>query len=336
MAFEIRRGTNVGGWLSQSKRRGQERRKFFTEADVRRLAGLGFDHIRLPVDEEQLWDESGRREPEAWELLEGCLDWCEGAGMRVVVDLHILRTHYFNAPERPLFTQAGEPKRFAGLWRDLSAGLRGRSRDRVAYELMNEPVADDARDWNRVYRFPYEAIREAEPDRTIVLGSNEWSQAKTFDGLEVPEGDAHLILTFHYYNSMIITHYRAQWIRECREYTGPIHYPGTPISPEDFGRLDGELQGLLAKWNYPHDASVMKAEMAAPLAVRERTGLPLYCGEFGVTGATPDALRAAWCGDVRRVCEKLGIAWSVWTYKGGFGLYDMDGSATGVVAALTS
>ena len=60
--FVVRRGTNLSHWLSQSRRRGAERRAFFTAADVRRLADWGFDHLRLPVDEEQLWTPDGRCE----------------------------------------------------------------------------------------------------------------------------------------------------------------------------------------------------------------------------------------------------------------------------------
>jgi endoglucanase len=179
--FSIRRGTNLGGWLSQSKLRGAERRARISRDDIRKLAGWGFDHVRLPVDEEQLWDADGRREPEAWELMNAALDWSAAAGLRVIVDLHILRSHYFNAPQRPLFTDPQAPAHFADLWRDLSAGLRNRPTDQVAYELMNEAVADQHADWNRVLMHPYRAIREGEPARLIVIGSNLWNQAYTFE-----------------------------------------------------------------------------------------------------------------------------------------------------------
>lgn len=89
--MDLQRGTNISHWLSQSTRRGADRRGGFTHTDVRRLADLGFDHLRLPVDEEQMWDERGNREPEAWELMASFLDWCHADGLRVVVDLHILR-----------------------------------------------------------------------------------------------------------------------------------------------------------------------------------------------------------------------------------------------------
>ena len=335
MSFEIRRGTNISHWLSQSDRRGRERQAWFTREDVRQIAGLGLDHLRLPIDEEQMWNEAGGREPEAWDLMNACLDWCGQEGLRAVVDLHILRSHYFNARTTPrLFTDPAESLKFAALWRDLSAALRTRPIDRVAYELMNEPVAPDAKDWNRVYRHPYRAIRELEPGRIVVLGSNLWSQARTFDALDVPENDPNLILTFHYYNPMFVTHYRASWVTECKAYAGPVRYPGTPLTPEDFRRAQADMPGLTDDWNKPYDAAVMEADLAKPLAVAARTRLPLYCGEFGVLNTVPPASRIAWYRDFASVLNKHRIAWANWDYKGGFGLFDGDGKPTAALDGL--
>src|SRR5690606_9952533 len=93
-SFEIKRGTNIAHWLSQSNRRGAERASFFTRKDIDFIDSVGFDHIRLPVDEVQLWNAEGKRHEEAFGLLRECLRWCNDAGLRVVLDLHILRAHY--------------------------------------------------------------------------------------------------------------------------------------------------------------------------------------------------------------------------------------------------
>src|SRR5688572_27109200 len=73
--FTIKRGTNIAHWLSQSNRRGEARATFFTEKDITYLDSVGFDHIRLPIDEVQMWDESGARLDSAFQLLEECLSW---------------------------------------------------------------------------------------------------------------------------------------------------------------------------------------------------------------------------------------------------------------------
>jgi endoglucanase len=185
--FHISRGVNISHWLSQSRRRGQGRRAYFTEKDVAYIAGLSYDHIRLPVDEEQLWDEGGNKEEEAFRLLNNAIKWSREHNLRVVVDLHILRSHHFNAEEKPLWTDPKAQEKFFQLWSDLSSELREYPVNRVAYELMNEPVADDPEDWNRLVGKAVKVIRKTEPDRKIVIGSNKWQSANTFDQLRIPE-----------------------------------------------------------------------------------------------------------------------------------------------------
>jgi len=84
MPFQVSKGTNISHWLSQSNRRGAERAAWFTEKDVQYIAGLrgpadarglggGFDHLRIPIDEEQMWDKQGRKEAQAFDLLDAAL-----------------------------------------------------------------------------------------------------------------------------------------------------------------------------------------------------------------------------------------------------------------------
>jgi len=87
--FDIKRGVNISHWLSQSKRRGEERKAYFKEADVKAIAKGGFDHIRLPIDEEQLWDETGNKEAEAFGSLHEALGWAIKYNLKILVDLHI-------------------------------------------------------------------------------------------------------------------------------------------------------------------------------------------------------------------------------------------------------
>lgn len=332
--ISLERGTNISHWLSQSPRRGSEREAWFSRDDVQRIAALGFDHIRLPIDEVQMWGDDGSQDDAAFALLDAALDWCAEAGMRAIVDLHILRSHYFNASNVPaLFTDPREGARFVELWETLSAHLRQRPVGQVAYELMNEPVAPDAAGWNRVAGPAFARLRSLEPERTLILGSNHFNSVTTFQDLAVPEGDAHCILTFHYYQPMLVTHYTARWVRTAA-YAGPINYPGLPAPEEAVRILPEPLRSDVQKWNTPCDASQMAADLSAPLAVRARTGCPLYCGEFGCYGATPQAVRLAWYRDIIAAFRSEGIGWANWDYKGSFGLIDASGADTGIAATL--
>lgn len=325
MTFTIRRGTNISHWLSQSKRRGAERLAFFTEADVRRLKGWGFDHIRLPVDEEQLWTEDGYPDAEGMRLLNAALDWCESAGLRVLVDLHILRSHYFMQEDNPpLFANPCEAAKFVELWLELSHCLQARPAGLVAYELLNEAVARNHADWNRVASAAFTALREAEPERTIVLGSNWFNVPENFDKLWIPD-DRHTILTFHFYKPMLVTHYQAAWT-DTPLYTGRIQYPGkVALDP---------VPAALGKYDLEYDRAAMARDIALPVTKRRETGHALYCGEFGCFEKAPMPVRLAWYRDIGAVFAEHDIAWANWDYKGGFGLLTGNGTESGVRAAL--
>lgn len=322
--FQVRRGTNISHWLSQSDRRGADRAAFFTERDVEFLAEIGFDHLRIPVDEEQLWDESGQPIEEAFSLLLSALDWCRAHHLWAIVDLHILRSHHFNAGERPLWTDPAAQDHFLDLWRDLSARLHRYPADRVAYELMNEPVAENPEDWNRLVARAVTVLRRLEPERTLVIGSNRWQSADTFDQLEIPEGDPNILLSFHFYTPMALTHYRAGWTK-VGEYRGPVSYPGVVVRNEDLAGLPEDLVAALQDSNRLYDRSILKSRLEKPLAVARRLGLPLYCGEWGVYHRAPREPRLRWYRDMRDVLEANGIGWATWDYKGGFGIVDSAG-----------
>jgi len=332
MAFSLRRGTNIAHWLSLSNHRGAERAAFFTADDVRRIKNWGFDHIRIPIDEEQMWDAQGRREPEAWDLLNQALDWCHAADLRIIVDLHVLRQHFFNPKiVPPLFADPGAAEKFTALWHDLSDHLKRRSVNSVAYELMNEPVAPNADDWNRVALRAFAHLRRQETKRYIVLGSNRWNSTDTFDQLRITD-DPRCILTFHFYLPMLITHYWAEWWAGGA-YLGPVHYPGAPVAREDLELLEPELRKLVDEHNQPFGPREMEEALAKPLAVRLKTGLPVYCGEFGCYCKCPKPLRLAWYRDVIALFKKHNIGWANWNYKGGFGLL-CNGQDTGLAEVL--
>ena len=178
--FRIKRGTNISHWLSQSEQRGEARRLHIQEDDFARLEQLGFDFVRIPIDEEQFWDEKGTKLPEAWDLLKNALDWSRKHNLRAIVDLHIIRSHYFNAVNEgdkaanTLFTSEKAQEDLINLWRQLSDFLKDRSNDWVAYEFMNEPVAEEHEQWNQLIAKVHKALRELEPQRTLVIGSNLW------------------------------------------------------------------------------------------------------------------------------------------------------------------
>lgn len=333
--FSIWKGINISHWLSQSDARGEKRAAYFTEEDVKFLAEAGFDHLRIPIDEEQMFTPEGDKEEEAFKLLHNALAWCKKYHLKAVVDLHILRSHHFNAKEKPLFTDRNEQLRFYDLWKQLSSELKRYSNNFLAYELMNEPVADDHEQWNKLVDECVATIRELEPKRTLVIGSNRWQGYETVSHLRLPENDPNIIISFHYYNPFILTHYRASWT-DMKDYTGPVHYPGKLIADDDLQQLPDNLKQRFAYWNKEvYNKGVIESHFKQVLEVAKRYNLPVYCGEFGCINQTPQADKERWYTDVVSLFDQYGIARANWDYKGSFSVASKDQEQTNVIKILT-
>jgi endoglucanase len=164
-----------------------------------------------------------------------------------------------------------------------------------------------------------EALRKTEPERFIVIGSNMWQKTETFDQLRVPQKDPYIILSFHLYEPMLITHYQAPWT-SVGKYEGPVQYPGKPIKEEDLKEVSPEIRETIQSSNKYYDKSVLENLLEKPLNLARENNLQLYCGEWGVYKATPKEPALQWYEDVRDILEKNNIAWAIWDYKGSFGI----------------
>ena len=329
--FRIQRGTNVSHWLSQNNEdRGEARRQHIQEDDFARLDSLGFDFVRLPIDEVQFWDEEGNKLPEAWELMTNAINWAEKHHLRTIVDLHIIRSHYFNAVNEgqadanTLFTSEESQQQLIDMWYQLSDVLKGYSVDSVAYEFMNEPVADDHEQWNQLIAKVHKALREREPQRTLVIGSNMWQGYETMKYLKVPEGDKNIILSFHYYNPMILTHYGAWWT-PVGKYTGKVNYPGVLVSKEDYEASSDSVKALIDENHFNTqvwDINKIREDFKDAIAVAKKYNLQLFCGEWGVYEPVDRELAYKWTKDMLSVFDEFNIAWTTWCYDADFGFWD--------------
>lgn len=323
--FTIKRGTNISHWLSQSEERGEARRQHIKEEDFARLEELGFDFVRLPIDEEQFWDEQGNKLPEAWQLLTQALNWAGKHHLRTIVDMHIIRSHNFNAVNEGktnvLFTSDEAMQNYINLWYQLSDVLKTYSNDSVAYELMNEPVADEHEQWNNLIFKVHKAIREREPQRTLVIGSNKWQGTWTFKYLRIPEGDKNIILSFHYYEPQALTHYGAPWT-PIGKYSGKLTYPGQLVSQADYDKAPDSLKPILKQYTSVWNRERIAQDFRDAIAVAKKYGVQLYCGEWGVYEPVDRELAYKWTKDMLWVFDKYNIAWASWCYDNDFGFWD--------------
>lgn len=319
--FVIKHGVNASHWLSQTNKRGEEREKYMQAVDFKTIAEMGFDHVRLPIDEMHMWDEDGNKIDTAFQLLHNAIKWSFENKLRVIVDLHVLRSHHFNSESQRLWTDTVAQQQFWGFWEQLSAELSKYPNDSLAYEPLNEAVAENHEDWNKLINKGIETIRKNEPDRTIIVGSNKWQTVQTFEHLKIPENDSNLILSFHFYDPFLLTHYKAPWTK-IKDYDGDISYPGYTVDTAKYVDIEEGLLEHIEAVNYDCNINTMEEKILLAVEVAKKHKLPLYCGEYGCFPTTPVYLRKRLYEDLTKIFNKHNIARAHWNYKNDFPLVD--------------
>ena len=324
--FEIKNGVNINNAFSGLR---GESRNSFTRADIEFIANLGNDHVRIPTYENQLFDENGQKIPRAFALLHEILGWCDEFKLRAIVELHTLRSHSFVGTrdnERPFFTDPKAQEQFYEFWRKISGELNKYAVDKVAYEPLNEPVALDPETWNVILNRYIEVIRQLEPNRTILLPPNEWNRFHTAKYLRIPENDPNLIISFHYYLPMLLTHYGATWTDEdgLADIKVPVHYPGQMISDADLTLVTNKNITTLGKMVYNIDA--LEKEIMQVIEVGKKYNIPVNCGEYGCINTAPEEDRIRWYKDLHTLFVRHGISQTSWDYKSNnFGIVNSAG-----------
>lgn len=336
--FTLKRGVNLSHWLSQNFG-WSPKPSFITEKDIEFIARVGYDHVRIPIDEAEMWGADGRPSEESFGYLTRCLDWCGKHNLRAVVDLHILKAHYFNAENEggriTLWTDPAAQDNFIHLWVEISGRLQAYPVSRVAYELMNEPVAPDPEEWNRLIAKAVKALRQLEPDRVLVIGANRWQTPDNFPFLKVPPNDPSIILSLHTYDPLLFTHHGADWTA-FRNFKGRVQYPGRVVVGKadlahamDTNSSDYKSREVEAGqvFNRQKLAEVLRPAMQRAKELK----LPLCCGEFGCLPHVDRADRLKYYDDIVSVFEENHIAWCNWEYKGDFGIlkFDFDKKVSG-------
>jgi endoglucanase len=328
--FEISKGVNLSHWLSQNFG-WSPKSTFITEKDIKFIDSIGYDHVRIPIDEKELWDDNGKPIEESFNYLTQCLNWSAKYKLRAIVDLHIIRSHYFNVANEggtnTLWTDTNAQNTFLKLWIEISNRLKKYPVNMVAYELMNEPIAENPDDWNKLIEKAVKTIRALEPNRVIVIGSDMWQIPQTFPHLKVPANDKNIILSMHTYSPLHFTHHTASWF-QAKMYTGPVHYPGQVVTDADYEKYvdikDSAFVKAMEGCRKVFNKQILAEELMPAITKAKELNLQLYCGEFGCLPHVERADRLKFYSDIVSIFRENGIAYCNWEYKGDFGIYTFD------------
>ena len=319
----FQKGVNLGGWISQFDRYDKAHfDSFITETDIQNIAGLGFDHVRVPVDYILLEDDEGTLKEDGFRYLEQCRAWCEKYGLNLLIDLHECYGYSFDPLKKDMdrerfFYDEKLQKRFMNLWEQIARRFRDYP-EQVAFEPLNEVVLQEVADaWNRIASEWIRMMRKIVPDSWLVVGGVCYSSVISVPLLELPL-DEKIVYNFHCYEPIIFTHQGAYWVENMpRDFR--IGYPEKLEVYQEADRrvkLSDDLSGAVFRKEISETGEGFFEDIFAP-AIRkaEQDNVPLYCGEYGVIDLADNQDTLRWLKDIHAVMNRHRIGRALWNYK---------------------
>lgn len=309
------RGVNLTGWF-QGNSAGQIQFTKFTKKDLVNIKSLGCDVIRLPVRLHSMTSGSPSfiLDPVYLTFQDSVVKWCEQLHIYLIIDNHTF--------DSKVNTSEDIGDALIKVWSQMASRYKDKS-DYILYEILNEPHGITTALWGNIQKQVIAAIREKDTKHTIVIGASGYNSYNELKNLPVYD-DPNLLYTFHFYDPFIFTHQGADWSSPSMAALSGVPFPynaaNIPVCPPILSGTSVESRIN----NYSTDGTVAKVKQLIDIAINFRTArnVKIFCGEFGVyIPNSPDADRSYWYGIVKQYFEDNNIPWTIWDYKGGFGLF---------------
>lgn len=285
------------------------------------IADWGFDFIRVPmaypyyvdfdrtrpITREEVYRISEERVSEVVDLVE-CANRC---GLHVSLNLHRAPGFCVNAGFTEPYNLWKDPEAleaFAFHWAYWADVFRGRSRDQISFDLLNEPcLREDMNDQfshrSAVPRDSYrslivkgsDAIRQVNSQHMVIADGNNIGN-EVIDNIP----DLDVGQSCRGYAPGLVSHYGAPWV-----FRNPDDLPEVSWPLWDNGKLQ--------------DKAWLREHFAPWIALVEQGG-GVHCGECGAWRDTPHHVALAWMDDMFSTLTDHGIGFALWEFDGGFGI----------------
>ncbi|MGD8175720.1 cellulase family glycosylhydrolase [Marinimicrobium sp. ARAG 43.8] len=248
----------------------------------------GFHHVRIPAT----WDTHVSDtapytvNEDRMTRTEQIVDWALAQGYYVILNAHHetwLKENYDNPTTRA---------RFDAIWTQIAERFAHKSA-RLMFEILNEPVGMSMAQVNDLNPRILDIIRAQNPDRLVIISSNDYTPVYGLSGITVPDDD-YLIGNFHSYDPWTFA-------GQCIERWG---------STADKNELEGLYQ-IASDWS-------------------ENSGIPVMVNEFGVPhydhlnpeNECHQSDRLDYLSTHVNFATQYGVAATVWDDAGSFGIYN--------------
>lgn len=321
------KGMGIGGWLTNYKRFNvlpaerclkltvgdfEHFNTYITEEDVRYIASLGMDHIRLGFDQIVVEEEPYRYRESILDLIENFIKQCKKYELNVILNLHKAIGNYCDIPEKVQLLDSDElQERFIALW--IAFEKRFSDYPDVVFELLNEVRDVDAGQWNALAQRTVTALRSLNAERKLILGGTCWNSVNTLKLLRVFD-DENVVYTFHMYDPFCFTHQQGVLQAGPLYYNRKMPYPGDVERYRDYERTVNGNNNAYAGYSVIDKRFIADALSPALDFMKRYPDKILWCGEFGTIRHCALQYRENWMRDVISFLNEHHIPYCVWNY----------------------
>ncbi|MBQ8893948.1 MAG: cellulase family glycosylhydrolase [Clostridia bacterium] len=320
-------GMGIGGWLTNYKRFNvlpRERQlcltvgdmehfaTYITEEDIRYIAGLGMDHIRLGFDQIVFEESPYVYREEIFEHIDRFILWCKKYHLNIVLNMHKAVGNYCDIKEDVELLEDEElQNRFIALW--IAFEKRYENDNSIAFELLNEVRNVDPQKWNLLAERAINELRKINKTRKIIIGSTCWNSPDTLKDLKIYD-DENIIYTFHIYSPHEFTHQRGVLQASQIFYNRIMPYPGDIERYRDFQAVVHHKPVSYMGYDRMDIAYMRDVLKAAVDFTKQNPDKILWCGEFGTIRHADIKWRENWMRDVITILKENDIPYCVWNY----------------------
>lgn len=285
--YTLTKGINLSALEDNTKpNKFLDKEKTYTE-----IFEKGFDHIRLPVDFRNYCNSEGVISSSFYKRLDSIIRMANDNGLIVILDFH----GWYN-----INIKNGYATLFTNIWKDIAMHYKDYPKDRLLFELINEPHTTEGGDldantlWN-LQNSVIAEIRNIDPQRAIIVAVPDWNSPFALDNFKEYNYE-NLIVAIHIYEPLEFTHQGLSW-------AGTAHK-----------RIDLNNQMLLSL--------VQQLELISKF--KFLTDNKVILNEFGLntTGYIIDEYVSEYLSCIARYTKTHNIPWTYWSYRGDFGIYD--------------
>ena len=300
----------------------------FKELDFERAQKWGFNFFRLPMDY-HCWiiDEDPYKINESvLKEIDDAIALGKKYGIHIDINFHRAPGYTVNKSVTEPFNLWKDEEALEACefhWRLFAKRYKGIPSELLSFNLVNEPYGTTMNVYKRFVERMLEAIRGEDKNRLVIA-----------DGLIMPGGryepvpdieDPLFAQSFHMYQPPWITHIMASWAGVWGVYNESPEYPGeAPNIDKYLAELpqDSPRRKALLGWKGVYvDRNWIEEWMKPWFEFSRETGTLIHCGELGVYAyKVPRKTQLNWYRDVLSVLKENKVGWSLWNFRGPFGI----------------